>query len=275
MRDGGETLGALPYDAALDSGPALEAVPVAPPSAYTNRYEIKYLVETHRLGAVRAAIGGFFVEDTNGDPDGGYVNYSIYFDSPDYRFYSEKREGELIRIKPRIRLYRPATDAQPSAIYLELKARYDRIVAKRRVAIDARQAERLMQWPSAEPSARELENSVLAEFHYLCHRFVLRPCVTVMYHRTAFNGAFHSGLRMTFDRVLQCSLATTLDNPADSFVPALSPTWTVVEIKYNDRISDLLLDRLHGLGLQQHTFSKYGVAMEQCHETFRQYLAVH
>ena len=70
--------------------------------AYTNRYEIKYRVPVRRLPEIEREIGDFLIRDVNGDQNGGYYNYSVYFDSPDYRYYTEKREGELTRIKPRI-----------------------------------------------------------------------------------------------------------------------------------------------------------------------------
>ena len=237
--------------------------------AYTNRYEIKYLVETVRLPEVRAAIGGFFERDANGDQDGTYINQSIYFDSPQYRFYREKREGELVRIKPRIRLYRATEDGPAKAIFLELKARYDRIVEKRRAPIDEGLAERILRPGPLDLTQREVENSVMAEFNYLCDRFALRPCVTVVYHRTALNGAFQQKLRVTFDQMNRCSLATTLDTPPDSLIDSLPVTWFIMELKYNDRISEILLQRLRSLGLQQQTLSKYAIAMEQGHDYFR------
>ena len=253
-------------------------IPAARPSsmpATTNRYEIKYLVETKRIPEVRRAIGGFFGQDANAGDDGSYINHSIYFDSPNYRFYREKREGELVRIKPRIRLYRPTEDAPPTAIYLELKARYDRIVVKRRVPIGQGLAERLLRPGPLELTNREIENSVIAEFKYLSDRFALRPCVTVLYSRTALNGLYHQNLRFTFDRVIQCSLMTELNNSTDALIEALPATKTILELKYNNQISELLLYRLNSLGLQQQTLSKFAISMESCHANFRNQIRTH
>ena len=238
-------------------------------AAYTNRYEIKYMVETARIPELRQTIGGFFECDPNGDAEGTYVNYSIYFDSPYYRFYGEKREGELIRIKPRIRLYRPAPSAAPTAIYLELKARYDRIVEKRRVEIDADLAHRLLAPGPLRLTPRELEKSVLAEFNYLSDRFALSPVVTVVYFRTAFNGRSQQKLRMTFDKELRCSMSTKLDVPPDDLLVVVPPNHFILELKYNDRISELLLHKLRCLGLEQQTFSKFAVSMEESHDQMR------
>ncbi len=238
-------------------------------AAYTNRYEIKYLVETARIPELRQTLGGFFECDPNNGPQGAYVNYSIYFDSPYYRFYGEKREGELIRIKPRIRLYRPSPSAPPSAIYLELKARYDRIIEKRRVQIDTDLARRLLAPGPLSLSPRELENSVLAEFNYLSDRFALSPVVTVVYYRTALNGRFQHDLRMTFDEELHGSMSTTMDVPSDSLLEVVPPTHFILELKYNHKISGLLLHKLRSLGLEQHTLSKFALAMEKSHDQMR------
>ena len=108
---------------------------------FTNRYEIKYLLDTRDLPEIQHALKGFLEPDVNGVHSGGYYNHSIYFDSPDYRFYCEKREGNLIRIKPRVRVYRTERGDDPKGIYLELKGRYGRVVTKRRATIDRKLAE--------------------------------------------------------------------------------------------------------------------------------------
>jgi len=91
---------AQPHEPALQS--VLPAAPVEA-RAFTNRYEIKYLLGASRLADVQAALKDFLRLDANGSRDGGYYVHSIYFDSPDMRFLREKFEGDLIRVKPRIR----------------------------------------------------------------------------------------------------------------------------------------------------------------------------
>lgn len=227
------------------------------------------MVESARIPELRGAVGGFFDFDPNGNAAGTYINYSIYFDSPYYRFYGEKREGELVRIKPRIRLYKPTPTAPPAAIYLELKARYDRIVEKRRVEIDAELAKRLLSPGPLRLTPRELEQSVLAEFNYLSDRFALSPVVTVVYFRTAFNGLFQHDLRMTFDEELRCSLSTKLDIAPENLLVVVPPTHFILELKYNDHVSELLLHKLRCLGLEQQTLSKYALTMEESHDQMR------
>jgi len=232
---------------------------------YANRFEIKYVVETRRLPEIQAGLADFLEPDPNSSGGNGYYVHSIYFDSPNYRLYTDKVEGELIRIKPRIRCYRSAPDAPPRELFLELKGRYDRVVAKRRTPIDLALANHLLGTLAPEVNGAAVMSSALAEFDYLCQRYRLSPSVTVFYHRTPFHGAFYPDMRMTFDRGVRCSLSTRLDSPVDTFGYALPPNQAIVELKYNEKISGLLLRRLCSLGLQQQTVSKYGISLETCY----------
>ena len=108
--------------------------------------------------------------DANGAAQGGYFNHSIYFDSPHYRHYTEKHEGHLARVKPRLRFYRSALKAPASSAFLELKGRYDKIVAKQRMAVTPETARALLY--SANPAAalNGSRHTVAGEFTYLAER---------------------------------------------------------------------------------------------------------
>jgi len=238
--------------------------------AFTNRYEIKYVVKTQRLEEIRHALSGFFEPDEWAGPGGGYYNYSIYFDSPHYDFYSEKREGNLVRIKPRIRLYRATPDAPTSNIYLELKGRYDRIVVKRRNRLTHDLARALLSSSgTAVFTDSDLESSALSEFAYLQEKFDLSPCVTIRYRREPLNAVFYGHVRITFDTMIQSSLMTSLDNPEDAFADAMPFNWFMLELKYNDVLPRLLIHRLNALGLQQQSVSKFALGLEACYDDLR------
>lgn len=252
--------------AAQTLDPALESVrPVAPVEAraFTNRYEIKYLLDADRLAEVQASLQDYLHTDANGS-EGGYYVHSIYFDSPDMRFLREKFEGDLIRVKPRIRTYRSSLDGPPAGIFLELKGRYDRIVEKRRCPIDRSLAKLLLTETPVHPNGWSAKHTVLGEFLYMSHRFRLVPAVSVLYHRTAFFGAYWRNLRITFDRLVLCSPATGLDAPSEDFMQTIPCSQTVMELKYNDKVPLSLLRRINSLGLQQRSFSKYAMSVQRC-----------
>ena len=233
---------------------------------FTNRFEIKYLLDTRDLPEIQQGLRGFLEPDVNGVHSGGYYNHSIYFDSPDYRYYCEKREGTLIRIKPRVRVYRTERGDDPKGIFLELKGRHGRVVTKRRATIDRKLAEQLLGRGPLDLNGHAADNSALGEFLYLANRFRLGPCVSVIYHRSAFFGAFYPNVRVTFDRVIRCSRDTTLDTPDDSFIPTVPANKMVMELKYNDKLPLMLLRRIHSLGLNQATVSKFALSLESTND---------
>lgn len=234
---------------------------------FTNRYEIKYVLNNRDLPAIEQGLKGFLRPDVNCVHSGGYYNHSIYFDSPDFRYYLEKREGDLIRLKPRIRVYRTERQDSPKTIYLELKGRHGGIVTKRRATLNRDQAEQfLAKSPMDLNKGHTAGDPALDEFIYLMHRFDLSPCVSVLYHRSAFYGAFYPGVRVTFDRVIECSRRIGLDAPEGSFMGAVPANQMVIELKYNDKVPRMLMQRFNSLGLQQATFSKFATSLERTHD---------
>lgn len=226
-------------------------------NAFTNRFEIKYPSETSALAEVEALIADYLSPDEAMNGGQGYQVCSVYFDSPDLRFFRDKMEGELTRLKPRLRWYADSLDEAPSAYFLEMKGRYDRIVLKRRAALSRDLAEAILADPLSVPDSAISNSSVLGEFSYMVQRFDLRPLVTVSYHRKPFRGRFHNNLRMTFDRMLRCSLSTSLDAKVSDFRYFLPANRSIIELKYNETVSRYLLQRLNSHGLIQQTFSKY------------------
>ena len=235
-------------------------------STFTNRFEIKYLVEMRRLAEVKAQLLDFFEPDPYSVADSGYYIYSVYFDSPYHKFYTEKREGQLRRIKPRIRTYLSTPDGKPESYFLELKGRYDRIVLKRREKISRALADTLLSPARHAIDPRDLESPTLGEFMFLADRDNLAPCVTVMYRREPFNSNFYPGLRITFDTRIQSSFRTSFDNPQHVFTEAVPFNYFVLELKYNGKIPRLFLERLNQLELKHQSVSKFTVSLERCYD---------
>lgn len=235
-------------------------------ATFSNRFEIKYLVDTNRIDEIKDKLLGFFEPDPYSATEAGYYVYSVYFDSPRFNFYREKREGQLQRIKPRIRTYLPSLSATPQAFFLELKGRHDRVVMKRREPISRDLAETLLHSPKPAISARDLESPTLSEFLYLTNRDNLIPCVTVMYRREPYNAAFYPGVRLTFDTRLQSSFKIGLENGQASFSESIPFDKFVLELKYNEKIPRLFLDRVLQLELKQLSISKFTTALDKTYD---------
>ena len=94
-------------------------------------------------------------------------------------------------------------------------------------------------------------------------RHNLRPMATVFYQREAFSSPIYPGLRITFDRAISANCDISLNTPAEMFCPIIQPNEVIIEVKYNGRIPNIILQVVHRLNLQQVSISKYVTAAEK------------
>jgi hypothetical protein len=228
------------------------------------RCEIKYLVDQAKLEAFDRRVRGLLVPDAN-DPRGrGYFNYTIYFDSPSYRFYREKVEGLAVRMKPRLRVYKSTIDGRPLAYFFEIKHRNERFIAKERVALSEATAQRLLLNTQDLAAYGEVGSSpVLGKLLYLAKRYELRPSLCILYHRFAYQSPHYHGLRVTYDKRLQCSEAIGFFTPPEAFHYVEPPNKTLIELKFNYRCPAWLINAAEALELERISFSKYAESMER------------
>lgn len=174
--------------------------------------------------------------DLNG-PVGGYGVWSLYYDSPQLRFYWEKIEGLKFRRKLRIRHYGEpdgVTDASP--VCVEIKQRVNRVTQKRRITLPYGTARQLCdgrEMVEHTPKERAFIHEVLD----LVVRLNLRPTAITGYQREALVGrGSDTGLRVTFDRRIRGrdrDFHLGQANPENRFT--IPPHMSVMEIKVNER----------------------------------------
>ena len=58
-------------------------------SIFTDRFELKYICTISVAEKLKQRLSKFIAHDINQS----YLNYSIYFDSPNFTFYREKQQG--------------------------------------------------------------------------------------------------------------------------------------------------------------------------------------
>ena len=201
--------------------------------------------------------------DLNADQNSrGYFNHSIYYDSLRLRNYLEKHEGMLSRVKPRLRVYRPTPDAKPTAYFMELKNRSDRVVSKQRTKIGPELADSLLRPQSLEYSDGIASSDVLNRFYYMVKRYGMTPQVAVLYHREPLQSDYYPGLRITIDSRLQCAMELSLDAPPAAFRYALPPNTCILELKFNQKLPRLVAEDVGHFALTQVTFSKFAQGIE-------------
>jgi hypothetical protein len=227
-----------------------------------NRYEIKYLVPSTVMPALRAALASRLELDRY-SAGGGYGVWSVYYDTRDLRFYWEKIEGIRFRRKLRIRHYgdRSAVDDH-AKVYLEIKQRVNRVTQKRRVALPYHLARDLCDNRTLVEHD-QAQRAFLEEVLGLVCGLDLRPVAMTGYQREAFVGRdAEAGLRVTLDRRIRgrdrdFHLGADAENRL--IVPA---QLTVVEFKANERVPYWLTDLAATLNMSVVRVSKYCQSVE-------------
>lgn len=227
-----------------------------------NRYEIKYFVDELKVPELRRELAARMDTDPF-SPRGGYPVTSLYYDTPDLRFYWEKIEGLKFRRKLRLRLYgQPADCTDETSVQIEIKQRVNRVTQKRRIALPYGLAQR---WLNAreeiecDPTQRAFVNEVTT----LIGNLDLRPMVTTGYLREAFVGREADlGLRVTIDhkvhgRDRDFHFASGAEN---RFI--IPPKLAIVELKANERVPYWATDLTARLNMSIIRVSKYCQSVE-------------
>lgn len=230
------------------------------------REELKYVLPTSALPALRKAIEPF----TEPDPHGrgyeeiGYTVRSIYLDSPNLLYYHEKQAHLQHRKKLRIRGYNLPTDED--IVFLEIKRKHTTRVEKDRAAVrrvdlgvmfeTGRYAEYLCASTHAGIDAGR-------RFFFHLYKEHLRPTSLVAYEREAFKGCFDASFRVTFDRDVRGALYPELDGlfAEDDMRPAM-PGYFIMEVKFATRMPAWMGQVIAEFGLMQQAASKYCMCLD-------------
>jgi hypothetical protein len=228
-----------------------------------NRFELKYVVSLREAERFKHALGAYLLPDDHGDSGGSYGLTSLYYDSPDYRFYWEKVDGIKFRRKLRIRCYENGQPLSPDTpVYVEIKQRLNRVTQKRRAVLPYSQGLQLCD-ERRIPEHAPQDRAVIEEVAGMLWQYDLRPASLVRYTRLALLGTdYDLGLRVTFDRDLTYRTRGLRLHEEQSDLPLFPPDRCVVEIKVNERIPYWLTELVarHDLGLMR--VSKYCRSIE-------------
>lgn len=227
-----------------------------------NRFELKYILSLEQVRDLKKDLENFVVPDPHWKWE-AYILSSLYYDSPDYRFYWEKIEWLKFRRKLRIRRYvtnEPLTDE--STVFVEIKQRYDRVTQKRRVPMKYKDAKKLIE-EEIIPEWYEDDIDTMNEILNLAKTYDLRPSAITTYKREAFFWKDADiWLRITFDYDVwykQKNLDLADANPEWLM---LSAKFVILEIKANEKIPFWITELVahHWIGLIR--VSKYCQALE-------------
>ena len=186
------------------------------------RYEFKYVLAPGQIEQVRAYAQTYLERDALGD-DGCYIVTSLYYDTMDWRFAADVREGLRERIKLRVRHYEgPAT-------FAEIKERVGLTILKERALIPAGLVDHVVLGTAFNGELPQ----PLRRWCALRDSMVLHPRVWVAYDREAWQSPFGDGARLTFDRHVrvQAPRVGRTRPPRDGWMPFRSGDPARAEIR--------------------------------------------
>lgn len=216
------------------------------------RHELKLAINCADMLALRHRLKHLMQPDENAGPDGLYKIRSLYFDNYRDKAVAEKLSGTSRREKFRLRYYGLDT----AFIRLEKKSKVKRLAKKDTALIPPRLCQDLLD--GHFDSLRDLGDPLLAELYTKLQTQQLRPRTIVCYNREAYVYA-PGNVRVTIDTDIRMSNAVRdFLNPDSVTIPAAAAT--VLEIKYDAYLPDIIRDAVQ-LGARQETeFSKYVVS---------------
>ncbi len=230
------------------------------------RFEWKYLVTPTQADCLIDALlsrGLRWDAAVAAQDDRRYPVTSLYFDSPTYHCYREKRSGLERRFKVRLRGYAKTLGADGTPLYLELKQKIGNLIKKNRVVLGAgaRQAfvEKNMRGITAlDPDATSDDRRVAAGLKRAFVDFALLPRCVVRYARQPLVGTEANHLRITFDH----SLEAYPYERGEAYTATL-PTrrMHIMEIKYNGAMPFWLHPLIQKYELERVAYSKYCAAV--------------
>ena len=217
------------------------------------RHELKHYINASDYAALCARLRAVAKLDENvRGNSSGYIIRSLYFDNYADKAVVEKLSGLSRREKFRLRYY----NYDVSFIRLERKSKANRLAYKEDAPITAEQCRALL---AGDYNCLKLGNSpLMMELYTKIHYQNLRPRIIVDYHREAY--IYRAGnVRITLDSNIRTSNSVSgfLD-PKLPTVPAASAT--IMEIKFDGFLPDVIRDIIQINARNQTEFSKYIVA---------------
>ena len=217
------------------------------------RHELKYQISPADHHALRQRLRAVMKRDPHTRADGLYTIRSVYFDNYGDKALREKVYGVQKREKFRIRYY----NDDFSYITLEKKIKHNDLCMKIDAPLTVEEYRRILQ----EPGTWMLEHPqpLVQELYCKMKTQQLRPRVLVSYVREPY--IYQAGnVRVTFDSHIRTSLFErdfAAGTPPDISATD-APGDTILEVKFDAFLPEVIRGLLQVGTLRQQAFSKYG-----------------
>lgn len=204
------------------------------------RFEFKYMLTKEQSHQIKKQAQKFLTSDPFSKPTGAYAVNSLYFDSPDLRFYHDVEAGLENRIKIRYRYY----NQDKNLLFWEIKRKQNADVFKDRCLV-------------LEPTA-----DIINKINFFQKKFSLKPIVWVSYIREPYvtkSGQF----RLTFDSELTGSRPIRVNPMETENRKASLLPWEILEVKFSGKLPFWMYKILQSHNLERQALSKYRLAIEK------------
>ena len=213
------------------------------------RHEWKHEINVMDVFALRQRLRAVMKQDPH-VKDGSYLIRSLYFDNLQDKCLREKIDGVNHREKYRIRFY----NNDPSFICLEKKMKHGDLCCKLQERVTQAEVERLMAGDLAW--MRDGSRPLVSELYRDMTVKGLRPKTIVEYTREPF--IYGPGnVRVTIDENIRTGLFRTDFLHADVPVIEVPDAPTILEVKWDAYLPDIIRDIVQVPNRRAGAFSKY------------------
>lgn len=221
------------------------------------RTEQKYYIHPHNYLSLRLRLANVMQLDEHSVGIDGYQISSLYFDDMRRTAMETKNDGVFKRQKFRIRIY----NGSDQYIALERKSKLGEYVAKESVELTKEQYRSILA--GRVDRLYESQDALMKDFYCAITTYGYRPVTIVDYWREAY--VYPQGsVRITFDKKLSVKA-----NGLDLFHPHLSsseillPTMTIMEVKFDDALPNVVRQMLTPSSHIRSSISKYVLCREK------------
>lgn len=227
---------------------------------FFERYELKFLINLEIKHDIIKYIESFCEYDpfSKNSENNSYIVNSLYLDTFNDLFYSNKSAGIGERFNMRIRSY--GQDPRPP-FFLEVKCKKNGFIKKYRSPV---QLENLNRFFSNTCNS-EIQDRNLSIFLRLMTSYGAEPKVLTRYHRTALFSTLDDYGRITFDENLQYQEENELNvKPSEDMMKNYDSENifsrdrdVVLELKCHNNVPIWMIDLIKYFSLERTGFSKF------------------
>ena len=182
---------------------------------------------------------------------------SLYYDSAGYDLLGRSADRPMYKEKFRIRSYGVPDD--DSAVFAEIKKKFDGVVYKRRVQGKYREILDLLEGKILPDRDVQIQKEII----WMMERYDLAPAAFIGYDRTAYTSPGDPGFRLTVDSDIRYRL-TDLDlRKGDQGTLLREPGFRIMEIKTAGNMPLWLAQILSREKIYSGSFSKIGTCYKE------------